>query len=247
MDEHMQIDDIARTSGISIATVRTYAERYALYLPVVRVGGEVWYPPESVTLIEEIDQAVAAGASFAEIESGLQNHIPSMRLVQDTDASPSTHPDLATSPQTIEDLARLVVEQRTVISDLLTVLQASVERLATAEQFHGLRAETASLAAALAMRDTQLEHANAMIVSELREAVSSLQAEIAQLQTGAYQTHLTELPTASVAFTVPVASSDDAETPATTPAETERDQRQRTPRRMGQPLRLNGHNGVTKN
>ncbi len=46
MDEHIHIDDIARTIGIPAESVRTYAERYALYLPVIRTGSEVWYPPE---------------------------------------------------------------------------------------------------------------------------------------------------------------------------------------------------------
>jgi hypothetical protein len=247
MDEHMNIDDIARTIGIPVESVRTYAERYSLYLPVVRIGAEVWYPSESVTLIEEIDQAVIAGATSAEIESGLQNYIPTMRLVQDDVATQTAESESSNAPLTVDDLARLVVEEKTTITALLSALQASIDRAATAEQFHGLRAETASLAAALAMRDTQLEHANAMIVSELRQAVGLLKNEIAQLRTGASQSLSTETPQVPATSTEPAAPAEVIESNASHPTETVRDQPQRKPRRMGQPLRLNGHNGVTKN
>lgn len=247
MDEHMQIPEIARTTGLAVETVRTYAERYALYLPVVRIGAEVWYPQASVTLIEEIDQAVAAGVTFEEIELALQNHIPSMRLVQDGDASQQPALESVATPLTIDDLARIIVEQRTQITDLILALQTSIEQAATAEQFHGLRAETASLAAALAMRDTQLEHANAVILSELRQSMNLLREEIDELRRGAQQAHVAESPQTVADPTPPEKSPGITETPATKPTESARDQRYRTPRRMGQPLRVNGLNGIGKN
>jgi DNA-binding transcriptional MerR regulator len=247
MDEHMQIPDIARTLGISLETIRSYAERYALYLPVARVGAEVWYPPASVTLIEEIDQAVAAGATFEEIELSLQDYIPSMRLVQDGAPSQEIAPNSGAASLTIDDLARIVVEQRTQITDLLLSLQVAIEQAATAEQFHGLRAETASLAAALAMRDTQLEHANAVILSELRQTMSALQDEIAELRRGAQQSQIAEPPRAVTDPTPPEKPAGVAETTTPKPTEPGRDQRHRTPRRMGQPLRVNGLNGIGKN
>lgn len=247
MDEHMDIPGIARTIGLSVERVRTYAERYALYLPVMRVGADVWYPPASVTLIEEIDQAVAAGATSDEIELGLQAHIPTMRLVQDGDLGRESAPQATATSLTFDDLARIVVEQRTQISELFHSLQASIALVATAEQFHGLRAETASLAAALALRDTQLDHANAVILSELRQAVSELRDEIADLRHDGQQSQFPESPSEASEPTPPTKASGVAETTAPPTKESDRDHRHRTPRRMGQPLRVNGLNGIGKN
>jgi len=248
MDSLMHIDEIARTIGLPVATVQSYAERYALFLPVVRTGADVGYPPESVTLIAEIDQAVAAGATFAEIELGLQQHIPTLRLVQDPPAveAPEETPDL--NPTTFDDLARLVIDQRAMIAELMTVLQATTARVATAEQFHGLRAETASLAAVLSMRDTQLEHANAMILAELRQAVDILQDDIASLRANTRSITETESARASASAASHGSATADSESATNQQSrESDKDQQHRTPRRMGQPRRVHVLNGIGKN
>lgn len=246
MDTMMHIEDIAERIGIPVATVRSYAERYALYLPVARTGAEVSYPPDSVTLLEEIDQAVAAGATFDEIEGALQAYIPSMRLVQEEEPTRDGDPLYPT----LHDIKQVLNEQQELIAHLRHAVREATDRAATAEQFHGLRAETASLAAALAMRDAQLDHANALIISELREAVKALQGEIGLLRSEVQRARSgSATPPAPPA---PAKSGDSASGQKPphdheTDAHAEKDHGRRTPRRMGQPLRVNGINGFTKN
>ncbi len=235
MDNHMQIDQIARNLGISVETIRSYAGRFALYIPVVRSGAELHYPPEGVQLLGEIAEGVAAGVSLDEIEAALRAHIPVTMV-----AYPTTPADEAPA-QTIQDVLQVLAEQRDLIVAQIAGLTAVVERLATADQFHGLRAETASLAAALALRDSQLEHTNGLIVAELREALGELRQEIATLHTERRDEHPAEVP----AVELPVVEAPQLEaTPERLPsrvvAAPERGGNGRTPRRMGQPLRLNG-------
>lgn len=233
MDNHMQIDQISRQLGISEQTIRSYAERFALYVPVVRSGAEFHYPPEGVQLLGEIAEGVEAGASLDEIETALQAHIP------ETVVAVPTPPVEEPATATIEDVLRVLAEERDAIVAHLAGLTAALERLATAEQFHGLRAETASLAAALALRDSQLEHANGMIVAELRE----LRGQMAQLQTQAEprDERLAEKPVVeSPAVEAPQSEPTPERLPNRVVAPSPRTGSGRTPRRMGQPLRLNG-------
>lgn len=248
MDDHMNIADMARTIGLPVEQVRIYAERYSLYLPVVRTGADVWYPPESVTLIAEIDQAVGAGATESDIETSLQDYIPSMRLVRELETAqpdPSNDSTTATLSYSLDDLAKMMIDQQSLITEMIRTVQSTLETVATADQFHGLRAETASLAAALAMRDSQFEHANAMLLAELRQAVNSLKSDIAGLQAGVQQSQLSNETVQSSPEGEATSESSDA--PKSQQTDHERDNRHRTPRRMGQPLKLNGLNGIGKN
>lgn len=235
MDSHMQIDQISRHLGISEETIRSYAERFALYIPVVRSGAEFHYPPEGVQLLGEIAEGVEAGATLDEIETALQTHVP-VTIV----AFPA--PEVETPPAlTIEDVLRALAEQRDAIAAHLAGLTMAIERLATADQFHGLRAETASLAAALALRDTRLEHANGLIVAELREALRELRQEIADLHADRRDEHHVESPVVEVpVIEAPLPEATPERLPSRVVAASERGGNGRTPRRMGHPLRLNG-------
>jgi DNA-binding transcriptional MerR regulator len=240
MNSHMQIDQISRQLGFSEETIRSYAERFALYVPVVRSGAEFHYPPEGVQLLGEIAEGVEAGASLDEIEAALQAHVP-VTIV----AFPA--PEVETRPApTIEDVLQSLAEQRDAIAAHLAGLTMAIERLATADQFHGLRAETASLAAALALRDTQLEHANSLIVAELREALGELRQEIADLHADRRDEFLPETPMVespvveSTVIEAPLPETTPERLPSRVVAAPERNGNGRTPRRMGQPLRLNG-------
>lgn len=230
MDNHMQIDQISRQLGIPEETVRSYAERFALYVPVVRSGAEFHYPPEGVQLLGEIAEGIAAGASLDEIETALQAHVP-VTIV----AVPATAVAEPPAP-TIQDVLHVLAEQRDAIAAHLAGLTTAIERLATADQFHGLRAETASLAAALALRDSQLEHANSLIVAELRE----MRQEIANLHADRREEHRAEAPSVeSPVVEAPQPEATPEQLPSRVVAAPERGGNRRIPRRMGQPLRLN--------
>jgi DNA-binding transcriptional MerR regulator len=235
----LPIEDIARKLEIPVETIRSYALRFALFIPAVRNGAEIRYPPAGVTLLGEIADAVRSGVGFDEIEASLQAYIPVTVVAapEPAAAPPSAAP--------LDELLRLLDEQRRTLTDQLAGLGEAIDRLATADQFHGLRAETASLAAALAQRDAELVYANAVIVAELREAFGLLRREIAELrdelraglppdrarEDGGAVAEVSELPEPA-----PVAAQPPSRPAGSSP----RRSGSRTPRRMGQPLRLNG-------
>ena len=248
MDDHMNIADMARTIGLPVEQVRIYAERYSLYLPVVRTGAEVWYPPESVTLIAEIDQAIAAGATESDIETSLQEYIPSMRLVRELETAhpdPSNETTTDSTSDAIDELVTMLIDQHTVVTEMIRGVQTTLASMATANQFHSLRAETASLAAALAMRDSQFEHADALLLAELRQAVNALKSDIAELKAEVHQSQVSVEQSPSTSDDEAGVELPDASKSQQT--DQERDNRHRTPRRMGQPLKVNGLNGLGKN
>lgn len=230
----LPIEDIARTFDVPVETLRSYAQRFALFVPAVRAGGEVRYPPDGVTLLGEIADAVRAGIDVDQIESDLQAYIP-ITVV----SAPDSQSDGQPSPAPIEELRRLLDDQRQAVADQVAGLVAVLGRLATADQFHSLRAETASLAAALAQRDSHLEYTHALIVAELRVAFEALRQDIAALH-AALQREREDAaePTATVEPTPPALIPDPPQVrPAGPP---QRRPSGRTPRRMGQPIRLNG-------
>ncbi|HEY7034795.1 MAG TPA: MerR family transcriptional regulator [Thermomicrobiales bacterium] len=225
----LSIEEIARHLEMPIEAIRSYARHFALYVPAVRTGAEIRYPPAGAMLLGEIADAVQAGASFEEIETALQAHIP-VTVV----GAPEPVVDETTAAAPEEEILRLLVDQQRGLGDL-------IEGLATADQFHGLRAETASLAAVLAQRDSQLVHTNAVIVAELREAFRLLRQEIAELRTDLRA----ERPQANTVTSIgPAEPPPSEQTPGQPPARPggppQRKGGGRTPRRMGQPLRLNG-------
>src|SRR5262249_5041377 len=137
MDNHMQIDEIARHFDVSVETIRSHAARFALFVPVVRAGAELHFPPEGVQLLGEIAEAVEAGASFDDIETALQAHVPTTIV---TYAAPPAE-EQSPAPRS-DDVLQLLADQRNAIAGTIADLAAAFERLATADQFHGLRAET---------------------------------------------------------------------------------------------------------
>jgi DNA-binding transcriptional MerR regulator len=236
MDNHMPIDEIARHLGISVATVRSYGERFALFLPVVRTGADLRYSPEGVTLLGEIDLAVQAGATFEEIEAGLQHHIPAAVVTFRDPAVDERSPAMS-----IEEVVRLLDEQRRAVVAVVEDLRTAIDRAATADQFHSLRAETASLAAVLAQRDSQLVHANAVIVAEVRGAFGVLRQEVADLHAEIHGDRGNGDADATPVEVETPKSETTADRPPDQPAKAPEPRRSsRTPRRMGQPLRLNG-------
>jgi DNA-binding transcriptional MerR regulator len=224
MDDHLLIDDIARQLDVAVETIRSYGERFAFFVPVVRTGAVLRYPPAGVTLLGEIHQAVEAGASFAEIEVALRDHLP-VTIV----AAPDTWRDESAPSPAVDEIRQLIVEHQTTTAEQIAGLCRAIDRLATADQFHGLRAETASLAAALALRDVQLDHANAIFVAELRAAFAALKLEIAGLRVVDLNEDEAD---ESVDESPPIEAIPDR-----TP---EQARSSRTLRRMGQPLRANG-------
>ena len=234
MDNHMQIDQISRQLGISEETIRSYAERFALYVPVVRSGAEYHYPPEGVQLLGEIAEGVDAGVSLDEIEAALQVHIPTTVVAHPV-------PAVEEPPaRTIDDVLYVLAEQQDALVAHLAGLTAAIERLATADQFHGLRAETASLAAALAMRDSQLEHGNGLIVAELHSALGDLRQEIAELHVGHDDEHPLESPAGDAPTIEATQPKTTIERMSSRVVASHDNGNGRNPRRMGQPLRLNG-------
>jgi DNA-binding transcriptional MerR regulator len=230
----LPIEDIARTFEVPVETIRSYAQRFALFVPAVRTGDEVRYPPAGATLLGEIADAVRAGASFDEIESALHAHVPNTVVAA---SDPAVGAEAAAPP--VEEIVRLLDDQRRLLADHVAGLAAAIERLATADQFHGLRAETASLAAALAQRDSQLQYANALIVAELRQSFAVLRQEIAHLH-AELRPRVGEAAAVSAAAEHPDPAPIPDQPPSHRSTPPHRRTGGRTPRRMGQPLRLNG-------
>jgi DNA-binding transcriptional MerR regulator len=230
------IEEIARKLDISVETIRSYAQRFALFVPAVRTRTDVRYPPEGATLLAEIADAVQAGVSFDEIESALQTHIP-VTVVASPD--PAVEEPPAATP--VEEFLKLLSDQQRSLAEQVAGFGDAIERLATADEFHGLRAETASLAAALAQRDSHLVHTNAVIVSELREAFGALRGQIADLHAQLRLDRLQEATAAGTdALDLPAPEPVPDQTPTRAGGPPPRKNGGRTPRRMGQPLRLNG-------
>lgn len=218
----LPIEDLASQLDIPVATLRSYAQRFALFVPAVRTGAEIRYPPAGAALLAEIADAVRSGADFDEIELALQTHVP-VTVVDD----PRT-------ARPIEELFRRLDELRQTTAD-------RIAGLATAEQFHGLRAETASLAAALAQRDSHLEYTNALIVAELRVAFEALRQDIADLHAELHHEALLEDVAAAAETSDDAAAASHSDVLLSPPvAPSHRRASVRTPRRMGQPLRVNG-------
>jgi DNA-binding transcriptional MerR regulator len=159
--ELLDIVAAAKSLGLPVETVERYASRLILIVPAVRAGSRLLYPPEGVTLLGEIHDAIESGAELDEIEVSLQQHFPV------TVISPGNqHPQHGSATGETE------------AASIVSLLSG----LPTATQIDQLRKETAQLRALLAERDARQELTREIISAEVRSMTEDLRTEIACLR-----------------------------------------------------------------
>ena len=231
----LPIADVAKELRLPVETVRSYGERFVLFVPAVRTGGEVRYPPEALRLLGEIDQAVEAGATFEEIELALREHVPVVVVSAGAPVA-ETRPASSSLDEVLGRLDGINVA----LVQQIDALRLAMERLTTTDQFHTLRAETAALAAALAQRDTHLKHATAVVAAELREAIAALRHDLAEIRHEVREERRQVSDLAASMASAPAQPDPAHDRPGDRSPAAERRTVHRTPRRMGQPFRVNG-------
>jgi DNA-binding transcriptional MerR regulator len=229
--ELLEIVDIAERLGLPVSTVRFYRDRFILYLPTVRIGRHLRYPPEAVEMIRAIDDAARTGATMDEIEQALQWRYPVTVITSQPIAStPERAQALAAVPSALEALAT----QQAALQEDIEAVRDALADLASMQHVQSVRAEMVSLSAALAQRESAQRHALRALAGQVRQDMDEIRRLL---------THLSGLLENQRGQPAPVSPSGAsyaaaAETPGEAVAPNGRISR--TPRRMGHPYRASG-------
>lgn len=231
--ELLEILDIAERLGLPASTVRFYRDRFILYLPTIRIGRHLRYPPEAVEMIRAIDEAARTGATMEEIEQALQWRFPVTVITSQPLAShsaPERSRAQSVVPETLEQLAT----QQAALHEAIEAMRNALVDLVTTQQLQGLRAETATLATTFAQRESAQRHALRALAGQLRQDMDEIRRLL---------THIAGALDDRQAQPAPAGShgeSHQSDLPTPGDAIALNGRAPRTPRRMGHPYRASG-------
>ncbi len=231
--ELLEILDIAERLGLPASTVRFYRDRFILYLPTIRIGRHLRYPPEAVEMIRAIDEAARTGATMEEIEQALQWRFPVTVITSQPLAShsaPERSRAQSVVPETLEQLAT----QQAALHEAIEAMRNALVDLVTTQQLQGLRAETATLATTFAQRESAQRHALRALAGQLRQDMDEIRRLL---------THIAGALDDRQAQPAPAGShgeSHQSDLPTPGDAIALNGRASRTPRRMGHPYRASG-------
>lgn len=226
--ELLEIGDIADRLNLPVATVRYFRDRFILYIPTVRIGRHLRYPPEAVEMIHAIAEAARAGATAEEIEQTLQQRFP-VTVITSQELAPLS--DGESHPLTpMREAVQKLGEQQAQLQAELDEMRDALAGLATAKQLQLLRAETAAVTATLVQRERVQRQATEKMLAELRQEMDDVRRLLEGLRAAIegvrVESGTSYLPEERVPQ--PPRENGREQTPA------------RIPRRMGQPLRSTG-------
>lgn len=229
--ELLEIVDIAERLGLPVSTVRFYRDRFILYLPTVRIGRHLRYPPEAVEMIRAIDDAAKTGATLDEIEQALQWRYPVTVITSQPIAStPERAQERVHVPSVLEALAT----QQAALQEDFGAVRDAIADLASTQHVQSVRSELVSLAAALGQRESAQRHALRALAGQLRQDMD----EIRRLLT--HISGLLDDRRGQPAAATPRGESYPAVAETQGEAVAPNGRISRTPRRMGHPYRAGG-------
>jgi conjugal transfer/entry exclusion protein len=184
-------------------------------------------------MIRAIDEAAKTGATMEEIEQALQWRFPVTVITSQPLAShsaPERSPAQSVVPETLEQLAA----QQAAVHEAIEAMRNALVDLVTSQQLQSLRAETATLAATFAQRESAQRHALRALAGQLRQDMDEIRRLL---------THIAGALDDRQAQSAPAAPHGESHQPDLHPhgdAVALNGRAPRTPRRMGHPYRSSG-------
>lgn len=134
--EMLTLTQLAQLTDLAPPTVRRYLDDYILYVPSVRVEGNVGFPSEAVTAIRTIHGLTEAGHSHTEITAHLETMYPITVITSQPLGEGKELPPLV---PTISALLQDVDERYRALFSILAAVQGDLAHLPTEQRIQQIQ------------------------------------------------------------------------------------------------------------